>query len=155
MEIIKGISKQIYTFIISPKSLDIRIYIENLFKLPRRPYFLVLNVKHIPQKIQNKIWNEIYLFDILYVPQIIQKQITNDKSGYQIRKDCYEIGNQLREILEYLPIEVERKKYTLKGTEITYQVVDLSLHFSITYAFHVYKDTDKKQTMEKIKILTQ
>lgn len=63
-----------------------------------------------------------------------------------IKKDCYEIGEQVVECLEYLPF----KGGLIRGEDISWQIVDDVLQVFITYRFTTKKVTPEQDTMDSI-----
>ena len=64
-------------------------------------------------------------------------------SKTNLKQDCYSIGEQLVECLEYLPFE----DTLLRGQDISYQIVDDVLQVFITYKFTTRLVTDETDTM--------
>jgi hypothetical protein len=60
-------------------------------------------------------------------------------SKTNIKKDCYDMAEQLVECLEYLPFE----NTLLRGEDISWQIVDDVLQLFITYKFTTQKVSDK------------
>lgn len=65
-------------------------------------------------------------------------------SKTDIKKDCYEMSEQIVECLEYLPFQ----STLLRGEDISWQIVDDVLQVFITYRFKSQKVTDKIDDME-------
>ena len=65
-------------------------------------------------------------------------------SKTDIKKDCYEMSEQIVECLEYLPFQ----STLLRGEDISWQIVDDVLQVFITYRFKSQKVTDKVDDME-------
>lgn len=63
-----------------------------------------------------------------------------------IKKDCYAMGEQLVECLEYLPFEGT----LIRGEDISYQIVDDVLQMFITYSFETRKDTEIETSIESV-----
>lgn len=63
-----------------------------------------------------------------------------------IKKDCYEIGEQVVECLEYLPF----KGGLIRGEDISWQIVDDVLQVFITYRFTTKKVTPEQDAMDSI-----
>ena len=64
-------------------------------------------------------------------------------SKTNIKQDCYSIGEQLVECLEYLPF----KNTILRGQDISYQIVDDVLQVFITYKFTTRLVTEETDVM--------
>lgn len=64
-------------------------------------------------------------------------------SKTNLKQDCYSIGEQLVECLEYLPF----KNTTLRGQDISYQIVDDVLQVFITYKFTTRWANEEKDIM--------
>jgi hypothetical protein len=63
-----------------------------------------------------------------------------------IKKDCYEIGEQIVECLEYLPF----MGGLIRGEDISWQIVDDVLQVFITYRFTTKKVTPEQDAMDSI-----
>ncbi len=63
-----------------------------------------------------------------------------------IKKDCYEIGEQVVECLEYLPF----MGGLIRGEDISWQIVDDVLQVFITYRFTTKKVTPEQDAMDSI-----
>ena len=63
-----------------------------------------------------------------------------------IKKDCYAMGEQLVECLEYLPFEGT----LIRGEDISYQIVDDVLQMFITYSFETRKETEIETSIESV-----
>jgi hypothetical protein len=62
------------------------------------------------------------------------------------KKNCYEIGEQVVECLEYLPF----KGGLIRGEDISWQVVEDVLQVFITYRFTTKRVTPEEDAMENI-----
>ena len=67
-------------------------------------------------------------------------------SSNNLRNDCYSLGEQVVECLEYLPLN----GMTLRGEDISWQMVDDVLQVFITYRFTTTRETEKLDSMESI-----
>lgn len=67
-------------------------------------------------------------------------------SKTNLRNDCYSMGEQIVECLEYLPFEGT----TLRAEDISYQLVDDVLEVFMTYRFITKKVTDQGEAMANI-----
>lgn len=67
---------------------------------------------------------------------IVIHYFSDDKNN--LKKDCYSMGEQIVECLEYLPFE----STTLRGENISYQIVDDVLQVFVTYKFTTKLVTD-------------
>lgn len=68
----------------------------------------------------------------------------SDQKDY--RKDCYKIGEQLVESLEYLSF----KGGLIRGENISWEIVDDVLQAFITYKFTTKRETDEEDAMETV-----
>ena len=59
-------------------------------------------------------------------------------------KDCYSIGEQLFECLEYLPFQGK----LLRGKNMSLQIVDDVLQVFVTYTFMTAKEVDETSMLE-------
>ena len=66
-------------------------------------------------------------------------------SKTNLKQDCYSIGEQLVECLEYLPF----KDTILRGQDISYQIVDDVLQAFITYKFTTRLVTEEVDPMDE------
>ena len=64
-------------------------------------------------------------------------------SKTDLKKECYSIGEQVVELLEYLPF----KNTVLRGMDISYQIVDKVLQVFITYKFTTRLVTEETESM--------
>ena len=67
-------------------------------------------------------------------------------SSNNLRNDCYSMGEQIVECLEYLPF----KGTLLRGEDISYQMVDDVLQIFITYNFTTKRDVDAVEAMNEL-----
>lgn len=67
-------------------------------------------------------------------------------SENDLKNNCYAIGEQLVECLEYLPFE----NTLLRGEDISWQVVDDVLQLFITYKFTTIRVTEPVEEMETL-----
>ena len=74
------------------------------------------------------------------MPMVIHYHTADKKDT---KKDCYGVAEKLTECLEYLPF----KGTTLRGENISWQIVDEVLQFFITYKFTTRKDTEDEIKM--------
>lgn len=65
-------------------------------------------------------------------------------SSNNLRNDCYSMGEQIVECLEYLPF----KDTILRGEDISWQIVDDVLQVFMTYRFTTKRVTDTENTMD-------
>ena len=67
-------------------------------------------------------------------------------SETNVKQDCYSMAEQTVECLEYLPFE----STTLRGENISWQLVDDVLQIFVTYKFTTKKDVDYGEPMENL-----
>lgn len=67
-------------------------------------------------------------------------------SKTNLRNDCYSMGEQIVECLEYLPF----KETVLRAEDISYQIVDDVLEVFMTYRFITKKVTQEDEVMTDI-----
>lgn len=67
-------------------------------------------------------------------------------SKTNLKQDCYSMGEQIVECLEYLPFE----DTTLRGENISYQIVDDVLQVFITYRFTTVREKETSDGMEML-----
>ena len=63
-----------------------------------------------------------------------------------LRNDCYSMGEQIVECLEYLPF----KGTLLRGEDISYQMVDDVLQVFINYSFTTKRDVNATEVMNEL-----
>ena len=63
-----------------------------------------------------------------------------------LRNDCYTMGEQVVECLEYLPF----KDAILRGEDISWQMVDDVLQVFVTYRFTTKRVVDSSEAMDKL-----
>ena len=63
-----------------------------------------------------------------------------------LRNDCYTMGEQVVECLEYLPF----KDAILRGEDISWQMVDDVLQVFVTYRFTTKRVVDASEAMDKL-----
>lgn len=67
------------------------------------------------------------------------------KSEHKPKEECYAVGEDLMQQLEFIPV----LDSVLRGTEMNYEVIDSVLNFFVNYDCFVYK-VDEKILMENI-----
>jgi len=67
-------------------------------------------------------------------------------SKKDIKKNCYAMGERVVECLEYLPFETT----TLRGENISWQIVDDVLQVFVTYKFTTKVVTEAEDTIDEI-----
>lgn len=67
-------------------------------------------------------------------------------SSNNLRNDCYSMGEQIVECLEYLPF----KNTLLRGEDISFQMVDDVLQVFVTYSFTTIRDEEPVSEMETL-----
>ena len=67
-------------------------------------------------------------------------------SKTNLKNDCYDMSEKLVECLEYLPFE----NTTIRGENISWQIVDDVLQVFITYKFTTMVETEPKSKMEAL-----
>ena len=67
-------------------------------------------------------------------------------SENNLKQDCYSVGEQAVECLEYLPF----KGTTLRGESISYKIEDDMLQIFITYKFTTRQVTDNEDLMDEV-----
>ncbi len=68
-------------------------------------------------------------------------------SKHNLKSNCYEIGEQLIECLEYLPF----KGTVIRGENISWRVADGVLQAFVTYKFTTRRVTENEECMEVIR----
>jgi hypothetical protein len=70
-------------------------------------------------------------------------------SKTSLKRDCYNIAEQLTECLEYLPYDTT----LLRGEEISWDIVDDVLQFFVTYEFITTKVDTSTEVMEELDVV--
>lgn len=112
-----------------------RYYVENVEQNLTKPCFTVDTL--IPlQRSKSPV-----LYDRT-MPMVVH-YFSDSKTN--LKQDCYSIGEQLVECLEYLPF----KNTILRGQDISYQIVDDVLQVFITYKFTTRLVTEEVDPMDE------
>lgn len=69
---------------------------------------------------------------------------SDDKAN--LKRDCYNIAEQVLECLEYLPF----KNTMLRGEDISWQIVDEVLQIFVTYRFRTFMSRETAENMGEI-----
>ena len=93
----------------------------------RPPAFTVRLVSAEQVRQMGQRWRRLPRFDILYFP----------KAG---REDCYDVADNLCGALELITLP---SGDMLRGTDVSFEVVDGVLHFLISYNHFVYVKTEE------------
>jgi len=103
---------------------DYDIYGEEIRQGFEEPCFFV---QILPAQAKKEIqsYKREEMFDIQYFL---------DEFDEDINEKYKEMGNKLFEILEYLDITDSKK---VRGTDMSYQIIDGVLHFNIKYSYHL------------------
>ena len=97
------------------------------------PCFLITPLTHSEKHIINERYQKDIHFVIQYFP----------KSKHSPNAECNEVGEELMQCLEYIPV----LDAMLRGTAMNYEVIDGVLNFFVNYDCFVYK-VDEKILME-------
>lgn len=111
-----------------------RYYVENVEQGLQKPCFTVDMLVPL-QRSRSPI-----LYDRT-MPLVIHYFSGSEKD---LKKDCYSMAEQAVECLEYLPCEAT----TLRGEDISWQIVDDVLQIFVTYKFITKKVTEEEPTLE-------
>lgn len=106
---------------------DSKIESNNVMQGLKCPAFIVQLVTASQTVRGSNRWKRLPRFDILYFP-------IGDN------EDCYTVADNLCEILEVINLPGGDK---IRGTDMTFEVVDEVLHFLVSYNHFVYKDEDE------------
>lgn len=101
----------------------------------RPPAFIVRLVSAEQTARSGKRWRRLPRFDILYFPK-------------RSREECYEVADALCSTLELIDLPGGDK---LRGTDISFEVVDGVLHFFVTYKHNVFLE-QQEPLMEDLKL---
>ena len=67
-------------------------------------------------------------------------------NGMNLKKECYELAEQVIECLEYLPFQ----NTIIRGENISWQIVDDVLQIFITYRFTTTMNREIEENMDEI-----
>lgn len=113
-----------------------KYYAEGIEQKVQRPCFCVA------PRITLKRSRSAVLYDRT-VPVVVH-YFSDSKTN--LRNDCYSMGEQIVECLEYLPF----KGTLLRAEDISYQIVDDVLEVFMTYRFTTKKVTDEAEAMANV-----
>lgn len=131
-DLLAAISTQLYTTF----GNDYRYYVENVEQNLTKPCFTIDTI--LPtQRSKSPV-----LYDRT-MPMVVH-YFTDDKKD--TKSDCYAKAEQVVECLEYLPF----KNTTLRGKDISWQIVDEVLQIFITYKFTTRKVLGDETNMEAL-----
>lgn len=114
---------------------DYTFYVEDVEQNLKKPCFAVTALE---PTIQSKSAVKYYRS----TPLVIH-YFTSKKDTVNAKKDCYAIAERLWQALEY--ISSTDKRYQIRGENISWELVEGTLLFYITYGYYVVKQTE--QTM--------
>lgn len=112
-----------------------RYYVENVEQNLITPCFTVDTLIPIQRSRSPVLYNRT-------IP-IVVHYFSDSKTN--LKQDCYSIGEQVVECLEYLPF----KNTILRGQDISYQIVDDVLQVFVTYKFTTRLITEETDAMDE------
>ena len=112
-----------------------RYYVEDIEQAVKTPCF------HVSPRITLQRSKSPVLYDRT-IPIVVH--YFSDSSN-NLRNDCYSMGEQITECLEYLPF----KDTILRGEDIDWQIVDDVLQVFITYRFTTKRITNAVEAMDE------
>lgn len=130
--VLNAVTKQLGTTFGEPY----RYYTEDIEQSVKTPCF------HVSPRITLQRSKSPVLYDRTF-PIVVH--YFSDSSN-NLRNDCYSMGEQIIECLEYLPF----KETILRGEEISWQMVDDVLQVFITYNFTTKRVTDDEEAMSEL-----
>lgn len=104
------------------------------------PCFLVEKIDGGLQKKLGRRYQDNNYFDIKYLTETKKPAIEH-----------LEVEEKLYSCLEYIEID----GIPTKGTDLKGRVIDGVLHFFVNYNFHVFKQTQQEEPMQKMTIKTE
>lgn len=113
-----------------------KYYIEGIEQKVQRPCF------YVAPRITLQRSRSPVLYDRT-VPVVVH-YFSDSKTN--LKNDCYSMGEQIVECLEYLPF----KGTLLRAEDVSYQIVDDVLEVFMTYRFITKKVTDQDEAMANI-----
>lgn len=111
-------------------------YVENVQQKLQKPCFTVDAITSTVRSRNATLYDRTMLVVIHY--------FSNDPQN--IKKDCYRVAERVVECLEYLPIEAK----TIRGEDISYDIVDDVLQVQLTYRFRTQQAVDTADVMESV-----
>lgn len=112
-----------------------RYYVENVEQNLTKPCFTVDMLIPLQRSRSPLLYNRTMPVVVHYFSD----------SKTDLKQDCYSIGEQVVECLEYLPF----KDTILRGQDISYQIVDDVLQVFITYKFTTRLVTEEVDPMDE------
>lgn len=113
-----------------------RIYVEDVEQSLQTPCFTVNTLMPLQRAKSPVLYDRTFPIVIHYFSD----------SESDIKKDCYAMGEQILECLEYLPFGTT----ILRGKNTSYQVVDGVLQVFVTYEFVTKRVTETTDNMESV-----
>ncbi len=100
------------------------------------PAFIILLIDGSQSQRVGKRWRRQPRFDILYFP--------TSKRG---REECYKVADNLSQVLEVIKLPGGD---SIRGTDISFNVVDNVLHFNISYKYYAVTESDSEDAIESL-----
>ena len=117
-----------------------KYYIENVEQNLKKPCFAIAALNPMITSRSPKLYRRVVPIVIHY---FTDKQDTTDA-----KKDCYNIAERLWDKLEYLT-SYSDKTITIRGEDISWEMVEDVLEFFITYTFDVIREDDEQIKLEE------
>lgn len=110
---------------------DYKFYVEEIEQNVKKPCFVVGTLNPLvkarsPVKYRRVVPIVLYYF-------------TNKENTVDAKRDCYEIAERLFDSLEYLRADDD---VIIRGSDISWEVVEGVLQFFVTYSFDVIKEKE-------------
>lgn len=102
------------------------------------PAFIVVLASASQAQFIGLRWRRRPTWNITYIP----------KEG---RQECYDVADELYEVLEYIEVP---NAGLVRATDMSYQVVDGNLQFSVAFNHTVFKPVDET-AMEELEIIQE
>ncbi|MBU5436388.1 hypothetical protein KQI42_00095 [Tissierella sp. MSJ-40] len=128
----KEIIKKIELF----KDEDTKVYDGLVKEEFEKPCFFIENVKGNQAKQLGNRYKRKQIFKISYFP----------KQGDSISEEMLRVAETLYDELEHIRLE----EITIMGQDMSYEIIDNVLHFSIDYTFYIVKENLEVPIMEKL-----
>ena len=113
-----------------------KYYVENVEQNLKKPCFTIDTIIPLQRSKSSLLYDRT-------MPMVIH-YFTDDMKD--TKKDCYAVAEQVVECLEYLPFQTT----TLRGEDISWQIVDEVLQIFVTYKFTTRKVLPTEINMENL-----
>lgn len=110
---------------------DYKFYVEEVEQNVKKPCFVVGALNPIVKARSPVKYHRVF--------PIVLHYFTDKKNTVDAKKDCYEVAERLFNSLEYLSAD---DGVVIRGTDISWEVVEGVLQFFVTYSFEVIRQNE-------------